>query len=141
MMRQRLWGLLLVSSLLTGLLFTGFLNPAKVEAKKLLEGEVDTKLAYVQDNTLSSVTIIPAQSGRVIRLYGLMIGVNTADQVSVKCGTNTKLSLSLGNNSGVMQRLYPLAIECANDTEAVTITKGTGATDLRATAWYTQERN
>ena len=135
-MTLRKWGLTAL-----GLLLLGMTSSWQADAKQRLEGSVDTKLAYAQDSATTSVTLVPAQSGRVIRLYGLMLGVDTADDVSVKCGTTTKLSLSLGNNSGVMQRLYPLTVSCIDDTEALIIEKGTGTTDLKATAWYTQERN
>lgn len=113
----------------------GIVYAADVE----LSGSRVTSFANVNDTSNATFDVVAAVTGKIVRLHDLLISVETADTVTVKCGSNTKIGpIYLGATSGLSKMFYPLRIKCAA-SEALKITKGTASTKVTALAAYTQE--
>lgn len=121
---KKLFGLLLGFLLLSGQAFA-------------LSGDKDLNEVCGNDNSNTSVSVASAITSKTFRVYGVFLSTASADEVALKIGSNNKLALHLGANSGISQVLFPLYIS-GDDNEAITLEK-TGATDLHYCIWYSEE--
>jgi len=122
---------LLASSLCAAL----FLSPMAFAEAGLATLQRNTS-AWANDSANATVTVVPASSGVIYTILGVLMSVSSADNLTLKCGTRQVMSsIYLGANSGFSSQFVPLYIRC-NAGEAVNVTKGTATTPVGVTVWF-----
>lgn len=92
-----------------------------------------------QDSSNATFTVLAGSSTQSIWVYGFWVNVATADNVTIKCGANTKAIFSFGDHAGYDAPQNYFAQMTCDPTEDLTITKGTAATVLNYKFFVTQE--
>lgn len=103
-----------------------------------LSGDAKTIQAYTNSTSSGSIELVAATSGRHHEIFGIEFSLDTADELTLLCGSTDKMGFHLGATSGVIFNFFPLYIQCA-DNEAININKVGGSSDAHITVFYTTE--
>lgn len=115
-----------VTRLLTAALFLGLLGPL-AHAEVLLSGTRQTSITAGTDSSNATIVAVSADDTKKTWVHGVSIAVSAADTILLQCGGSSTRQVGwyLGANSGVVQPLFPLALECRTDSSTLTGTIAT----------------
>lgn len=127
-----------LKTLLASICLMGAFANAAPQLPDNLQGSKVTAISFMDDSSSGNMTLVSGVSGQSITLYKYIVSVSAGDYFYLKCGATQKTSrVYLGANSGLDNTLFPLYIRCASG-EALTLVKGSAATPLGITLWFTQ---
>lgn len=103
-----------------------------------VNGSIDASTVHVTDSSNATFTVVSAVTGRSTALHALLINAGANETLTIQFGGVTVAVLRVLAASPVHLVFYPFFLTGAAN-QALTITKGTAATAVNVTAWYTTD--